>query len=356
MACKWKNGKDVNGLAAEKLKDGDVKGSDGYAAFVKEHQEGNLEGFKKTCGLVIAESKKKCRDGCATRWNAVATKRDSCDEKCESVYANFDRSCQSKVDNLDKVFAQKRAKAGEQKTCYEGHCKEFPMVWMKTEEKEQKDEVKSQCEKRCTEKNIKIACETKWAADIDFVRVKIDSDCAEKSGVSECFKGKKDSVSADYDKCKSEAKGVCDKAYTECTKKGNADKNFKDAKAFCDDRKNVCAKQADENCENENRSNLNKAEAECNKKAGKELTKCRDDGLDKLKKDSEKKCIDKRKPTCKKDCNGSCEVGKMKECLLKLESKDDPGKMFCEDFWTLLHNAAEADPVTGDPITLLSLP
>jgi len=356
MACKWKNGKDVAGLASEKLKDGEVEGADGYNAFVKKTQAGNVEGLKKSCGLVIAESKKKCRDGCATKWNAMATKRDSCDEKCVSVYANFDRSCKSKVDNLEKVFAQKRAMAGAQKQCYEGHCKEFPMVWMKTKESEQKAEVKTQCDKRCTDKNIKVGCETKWAAEIDFVSAEVNSDCAEKSGVSKCIKGKKDSVSADYDKCKSKAKGVCDKAYTECTTKSNADKNFKDAKAFCDDRKNVCAKQADENCLNENRANINKAEAECNKKAGKELTKCQDEGLDKLKKSSESKCIEKRKPTCKKDCKESCEVGKMKECLLKLESEDDPGKMFCEDFWTLLHNAAETDPVTGDPITLLSLP
>jgi len=354
MACKWKNGKDVAGLASEKLKDGEVEGADGYNAFVKKTQAGNVEGLKKSCGLVIAESKKKCRDGCATKWNAMATKRDSCDEKCVSVYANFDRSCKSKVDNLDKVFAQKRAKAGEQKTCYVGHCKEFPMVWMKPKEKDQKDEVKTQCDKRCTDKNIKIGCSTKWAAEIDFVSAKVNSDCAEASGVSDCIEGKKSSVSGKYDKCKSKTKGDCDKAHATCSKKGNTDKNFKDAKGFCDDRKTMCLKQADENCLDENKANLAKAEGECKAKASKALTKCQDDKLDKLEKDSEKKCIAKRGPSCKTDCQASCEVGKMKKCLLALKTEDDPGKLFCNDMWGLLHGTAEVDPVTGDPISLLS--
>jgi hypothetical protein len=356
MACKWKNGKDVNGLAAEKLKDGEVEGADGYAAFVKETQAKNVVGLRKSCGLIISESKKKCRDGCAASWNQVAQKRNDCDEKCVSVYDNFERSCESKADNLQKVYAQKSAKAAAQKQCYEGHCKEFPMVWMKEKEADQKSEVKTQCDKRCTKENVKIGCQEKWAAEIDYVSVKVNSDCAEKSGVSKCLDGKKKDVSAAYDKCKADTKKTCGDAYKTCTDKGNADKNFKDAKAFCDDRKEVCSKQAEENCQNDNRAALFKAESECNKKAGKELTKCQDDTLKKLETDSEKKCIDKRTPTCKKDCQGSCEVGKMKKCLANLKTDDNPGKVFCQDFWRMLHSSAEVDPVTGDPISLLANP
>merc|ERR1719162_879864 len=155
MACKWKHGKDVNGAAAEKLKNGDIEGADGYAAEVKLTQAGNVKGLKKACGLIIAEHEQTCRAGCATRNSGigfskikeqyaegVGVKRDACDDKCVKTYATFESRCSSQADNLEKVYNQKSSVAAAQKQCYEGHCKEFPMVWMKADEKAQNAEVK----------------------------------------------------------------------------------------------------------------------------------------------------------------------------------------------------------------------
>jgi len=356
MACKWKHGKDVNGLAAEALKNGEVEGADGYASHVKNTQAKNVKGLEKSCGLIVASQKQKCRQGCATRWNAQATERNGCDAKCVTVYANFESSCMKKAEDLEKVYEQKSSKAAGQKQCYEGLCKEFPMVWMKAEEKDQKAEVTTQCESRCTDENVKAGCMKKWALEVDFVSSSIASDCAEKSGVTACFDKKKGTTSADYDKCKTTTAASCDKDHSECTKKGNTDNTFKDAAAFCDDRKKQCQKQSDEKCLSENKAALRKAKSSCEKEAATKYTSCNDDALGKKEEASMKKCIADRGPTCKKDCAGKCQVEKMNKCLLMHKSEDDPGQMFCKDFWNLLHTSSEVDPVTGNPIVLLASP
>merc|ERR1719498_887607 len=252
MACSWKHGKDVSGLAAEKLKNGEVEGADGYAAHVKQTQAKNVKGLEKACGLIVADHQKQCRQGCASRWNSNIEERNGCDKKCVTVYTNFETSCMQKADNLEKVYEQKMSKAAGQKQCYEGHCKEFPMVWMKADEKEMKEEVTTQCESRCTDDNVKAGCMKKWALEVDFVSSSIAADCAEKSGVSACFDKKKSTTSADYDKCKSTSKATCDKDHTDCTAKGKDGK----AKAFCDDRKKLCQEQSDEKCLDENKAAL----------------------------------------------------------------------------------------------------
>merc|ERR1719456_1861546 len=105
----------------------------------------------------------------------------------------------------------------------------------------------------------------------------IRSDCAEKSGVKTCFDEKKTSASEGYDKCQTTTKGKCDEAYTDCKTKGKVDKTFKDAKAFCDDRKKMCEKQGNKNCLDDNKSGLEKAEGKCKEKAGKEFETCQED-------------------------------------------------------------------------------
>jgi len=350
MACKWKHGKDVNGLAAEKLKNGDVVGADGYHQEVQDLQTKNVKGLEKACGLIVAGQKEKCRKGCATRWNANAKERNGCDGKCVTVYKNFEVSCMQKADNLEKVYEQKTAKAAGQKQCYEGFCKEFPMVWMKAEEKEMNAEVETQCKSRCTDENVKAGCMKKWALEVDFITSSVAADCSEKSGVKTCFDKKKTDVSTAYDKCKTTTKASCDKDHTECGKKRGEEP---DAKAFCDDRKKMCQKQSDKKCLDENKAGLDDAQSVCEKEAGKEFSTCKNDALSKKETVAMKECIADRGPKCKDDCAGKCKVEKMNQCLLHLRSEDDPGKMFCKDFWQLLHTSSEVDPVTGNPIVLL---
>lgn len=349
MACKWKNGKDVFGAGKEALKKGKVDGADGYASFVKDLQAKNVKGLQRSCGMVVAEQKKQCRDGCAERWNAITAKRDECDEKCVKLYANFETSCMAKADGLVNVYKQKAAKAAGQKQCYEGHCKEFPMVWMKAEESEMKTAVTDQCKKRCTKDAIKSQCQKKWAVQVDMATAEVHSKCAEDSGVSDCFNKKKADTSKDYDKCKGDTEKSCGKDFDDCKKKGNTDKTFKDAEAFCTDRKKMCLDQADKKCVSENKAAINKAEKECEAEASKEMATCEDEALDKREKDAEKKCIADRTPTCKDDCKGMCQITKMNDCLKVMQEQEDPGKLFCQDFWDMLHASSEIDPITGNP-------
>merc|ERR1740138_507014 len=201
----------------------------------------------------------------------------------------------SKADNPKKVFAQKSAKAASQKQCYEGHCKEFPMVWMKADEAAMKKEVETQCKDMCTDDNVKAGCQKQWALEVDMITATVASECAEKSGMKKCFDKEKETVSADYKKCKSKMESDCGKAYDECKTKGKVDKTFKDAKAFCDDRKKMCEKQGNENCISDNKKGLDKAEGKCKEKE-----------LDKQEKDAEKKCIAETGPKCKGECKGKC--------------------------------------------------
>merc|ERR1719375_3020745 len=274
MACSWKHGKDVSGLAAEKLKNGEVDGADGYAAHMKQTQAKNVKGLEKACGLIVADHQKQCRQGCASRWNSNIEERNGCDKKCVTVYTNFETSCMQKADNLEKVYEQKMAKAAGQKQCYEGHCKEFPMVWVKAEESEMKTAVTDQCKKRCTKDAIKSQCQKKWAVQVDMATAEVHSKCAEDSGVSDCFNKKKADTSKDYDKCKGDTEKSCGKDFDDCKKKGNTDKTFKDAEAFCTDRKKMCLDQADKKCVSENKAAINKAEKECEAEASKEMATC----------------------------------------------------------------------------------
>lgn len=350
MACKWKNGKDVFGEGAEALKKGKVDGAAGYEKYVTDLQAKNVKGLERACGMIVGEGKKNCRDGCAARWNALARKRDACDEKCVSLYASFESSCKSKADSLEKVYHQKAAKAEGQKQCYKGFCSEFPQVWMKSEAAEMEKEVETQCKDRCTEDNIKLGCQQKWAVEIDFVTAEVNTKCTEDSGVSKCMGEKTEKTKSDFDKCKKDkVEGECGKAFDECKSKGKTDKTFKDAEAFCTDRKKMCVKQTNEKCLKDNNAALDKAEADCKKEAGNALEKCTEDELKSREEKAEKKCIDEKKPTCDADCKGKCQVTKMNDCLKVLENEDDPGKLFCTDFYDMLHHSAEIDPITGDP-------
>jgi len=351
MACEWKNGKDVNGAAAEKLKDGDISGADGYAQEVKDIQAMNVQNLEGACGMIISESKKDCRDGCAARWNAITGKRQDCDAKCVSVYANFDRSCKSKADNLVKVYNQKSQKAAAQKACYEGHCKEFPQVWMKSSTKEMTDEVKAQCntkDGRCTKAKIKTGCEGKWALNVGYVTAEVASKCAEDSGMTKCMDKKKGKATTAYDKMKADDKKKCTADHKSCA----AESGRKNADAFCEDRRKMCQDQSDAKCLKANKADLKAGESKCEDEDKEALTKCEGDELDKREAVAVKKCQDETAPKCETECAGKCEVPKMKNCLEMLYQKDDPGKVFCQDFWQLLHQTAETDPVTGDPIDM----
>mmetsp|Transcript_91585 Transcript_91585/g.262363 ORF Transcript_91585/g.262363 Transcript_91585/m.262363 type:complete len:418 (+) Transcript_91585:99-1352(+) len=353
IACKWKHGKDVDGATSEALKKGKVDGP-GAMVFKKGIQKDNLQGLTSACGMVVASGEGKCRQGCADRWGKAMGKRNACDGKCVASYDQFESRCKAKVANLEKVYEMKVTAENSRNTCYNGHCKEFPQVWMKATEADMTTEVETQCKKRCTPEQITARCETKWTLQVDFLRDSVKSKCAAESGVTDCFTTKTADVSAAYDKCSSEGKTTCETQATECSTKGNADKSLKQAGEFCAERKKMCLEQVDTNCLADNKAGLGEAEGECEAEAKTAFEKCEDDALAAKETESLSLCNSDLTPKCLEDCGKKCDVATMQTCLTNLKSKSDPAEEFCTDFWKLLHESSEIDPITGDPIVLLS--
>merc|ERR1712008_278546 len=340
MACKWKNGKDVNGLAASKLK----------AAT----QAKNVQQLKAACGNIVGSGKKKCRQGCAARWGVAMTKRATCDDKCVESYDYFESECLTKAGNLAQVYKMKLDRTAARKQCHEGNCPNIPTTWMMTKQEDMTGEVEKQCKSQCDEKGIKAQCEKKWLAEVDLVLPSVESTCFADSKAKECFGKKKTSAKDDQKKCATGGEKTCKEQAEKCNKKGNTDKTFKDAKGFCDERKTMCEEQVTKKCNKEFKTALDDGQAECEKADEKNLADCKEKTL----KEQEDKAMDKCKktqgPKCDKKCKEACDTKAMGKCLKNLESKTDEAEIFCKDFWKLLHDSAEMDPMTGDPIVLLS--
>lgn len=353
MACKWKHGKDVHGAAVAKGKSGDFVDQKQVVAFKEELRSKNVRQLANACGSIVGSGKGKCRQSCGDRWGQLMGKRSACDGKCVAVYKAFESGCRSKAANLEKVYAMKVQMATSRERCYEGHCGKIPTVWMKADAAAMNSEVTKQCDNQCTEKRIKTRCDQKWQLEVDFVRGDIENKCFEESTVVSCFDTEKGTISTDYDTCVSKDKGTCDTQFDECKTKGKADANFKSAKEFCEKRKEMCVEQVDKSCLKENKEALDKAKAKCEKEGKDGEDKCVDEKMTAKETEVVDKCKTDLPPKCKADCKKSCEVDKMQSCLSNL-SDDDPSEAFCTDFWHLLHESGEVDPMTGDPIVLLS--
>lgn len=132
-----------------------------------------------------------------------------------------------------------------------------------------------------------------------------------------------------------------------------ATRGKKDGKAFCDDRKNLCEEQVDENCLADHKKGLESAQKKCEDADSDRQNKCESEELGKLKEESMTKCRKDKTPKCEDDCKGKCNVEGLTGCLANLKSNHDATEDFCKDFWRLLHESSEVDPVTGTPIVLL---
>eukprot|EP00929_Paragymnodinium_shiwhaense_P031414 TRINITY_DN17601_c0_g1_i1.p1 TRINITY_DN17601_c0_g1~~TRINITY_DN17601_c0_g1_i1.p1 ORF type:complete len:435 (-),score=179.99 TRINITY_DN17601_c0_g1_i1:152-1405(-) len=353
MACKWKHGKDVNGLAAEKLKAGELAG-DEVEGFKKDVHSKNLQGVKSACGMIVANGRKNCRQGCADRWGTVKDKRAECDKACVDTYAKFEKRCTAQADNLEKVYEMKIGQAAARKQCYEGHCDGFPTVWMKTDAAGMEEERTKQCENKCTEDAIKITCRQKWQLEVDFIMGDITSKCFEEGKVKECYKGKETEAGTTQETCSTDGKKSCEDAFTKCETDGKTSDNFKSAAEFCADRKKMCEEQVVEKCLAEHKKELETAQKTCESEDAERMKTCESEKLEEKQKGEEEKCIGEKTPKCPEDCAAKCPVDKLEGCLKNLEGSGDASEAFCEDFWNLLHQSSEVDPVTGNPIVLLS--
>lgn len=351
LACKAKHGKDVNGLAAEKLKEGSIS-ADEVTEFKKKTQKENMNDLRKACGSIVAKGEGPCRQRCSDGFGDRMEKRNECDKKCVQAYGKFEDSCLKKAQNLEKVYEMKHMAASARKTCHEGHCSIFPTVWM-MDEADQKAEVDKGCEARCTEDSIKASCEKKWALEVDFKIGAIRSECFANSKAKECYDDKAATVSTEQETCASDGAATCETQFTECTSKGETDANHKEGAEFCEERKKMCESQVTDSCLKEHKKGLDAAQKECEKESAEEMKTCEQDTLEAKETEELDACIAEKGPKCTEDCNKDCNVEEMNACLGKLDNHDT-SEMFCQDFWHLLHESSEVDPTTGNPIVLLA--
>jgi len=310
--------------------------------------------LKESCGLIVASGEKTCRQGCQDRYGKWMTKRDKCDTKCETAYDNFENLCKGKAENLAIVFDTKQGAAAASKQCYEGHCKEYPSVWIMEDETAMNTEVTARCNTWCSPAAIKTRCEQRWTLEVDFKLPNITTTCFEMGSVGDCYNAKKTPADTYHGTCVSGGEGECDSQHTNCTSEGNASANFKEAKEFCDQRQHMCKKQTTAHCLDNYTSVLNEAKADCEASGEAELKACEETQFNLQETAHLNNCTAERTPECQSDCkNNRCNVMNMTSCLKNLPSTANMTKEFCTDFWGLLHSSSEVDPVTGDPIVLL---
>jgi len=352
MACKWKHGKDIQGLKAHEMRKNGLSAKEGLE-IERDLQTQGLAGLAKACGAIVAQGKGKCRQGCADRWGKVAQQRDACDEKCVISYGRFESRCKGQVSNLEKVYAMKQTLAQARTQCYRGHCAKFPTVWTKVDKASMQDELGERCEGHCIANQVKVRCEKKWQLEVDFLRDGIRTQCHEEGLVAACFKGNQTTLSTKHDTCVSEGKATCDAQFVAC-QAGNQKGGIAASEDFCGRRKTMCLEQVSKHCSDEHGRALTKAKAGCEEYGAEALVICMEDRLNQREAQEVQQCIDATTPKCNEDCKRACDVTQMSSCLANLRSQLDPAQEFCEGFWTLLHHSAEVDPVTGDPIVLLS--
>lgn len=353
LACKWKHGKDVNGLTAEKLKNGEIS-RDETVDFKKEKQAQNVQYLKEACGRIVAQNQGKCRQNCAARWGVAKGKRAECDKKCVTVYTNFEKSCISKAEDLKMVYDSKLKAASARKQCRQGHCAEIPSVWMKDSEADMKTEAEAQCGNQCTADKVKLTCDRKWLLQVDFLTPSVKSACFSEGKAKTCFDGEKATASTAHGQCTSSGKGTCDSQFTKCKQDGKTDATFKDAQAFCDERKKMCEAQVTKQCEEEHKKALEAGKDKCMKADASAFETCVTTKLGEQETAEKSKCVTETTASCPKDCLAKCNVASLNQCLGNLKSNSDEAEMFCENFWRMLRESSELDPATGDPVVFLA--
>jgi len=355
IACRWKHDKDVHGLASHKLQkafDAGKKATTGeHNEFMKSIHAKNVEELNMACGQVVAVGLKKCRLGCQERHHNQMDDREKCDTACEDSYKKFEGTCKSKADDLETIYKAEMTALAAKQGCLEEHCAKFPTVYTKEKGEEQKKEVDDRCKTYCEEDKVKVRCEGKFALQADMMVADIKAECnAEHGSNADCLKEKKADVEAADEKCVAD-KDTCASQHDECMGSGPEGQ----VKATCDARKKMCEEQVTERCQAEFKAGLEKATKECESETEEATEKCQDETMKKKEEEEVKACVEGGQPKCDKDCHKKCDVDKMNTCLDAFAPGDsNPTNDFCKAFWGFLKDSSEQDPVTGDPIVLLS--
>lgn len=355
IACRWKHDKDVHGLASHKLKKAAEEGKTAttaeHNAFLKSIHAKNVKELEMACGKVDAVGMKKCRQGCQDRHHDQMEDRDKCDTACEKSYKKFESTCKSKADDLNTIYDMEMTTLAAKQGCLKDHCEKFPTVYTKEKGDAQKKEVDERCEKYCTEDNVKVRCEQKFALESDMMQADIKAKCNEKHGsTSDCLGEKKEDLKAEDEKCTGD-KEKCASQHDECMGAGEADQ----VQATCDARKKMCEEQVTEACLKKFKAGLEAATEACGDETAEATEKCEEETMKEKEEEEVKSCVEGGVPKCDKDCHKKCDVEGMNTCLDALAPGDqDPTNDFCNAFWGFIRDSSQIDPVTGDPIALLS--
>lgn len=352
IACKWQHGKDVQGEAAEKLRNGEITADD-YDDYIMKTQTDNLKDMKQSCGMIVAKGKAKCRTGCGDRWGSNMAEKGSCDTKCVTVYDRFEKECETKADHLESVYAIKLKQTAIKQQCYEGWCSEFPQVWM-MDETAAKAEVDNSCVNRCTPTNVQYECDQEWRLEVDFIRASVTSSCNSQGQVETCFNTKKETASATESSCSQQGNSTCSQQFETCKTQGNVGNSPAEAEAFCIERKKMCEAKSWRTCHEAFVAELDSAKIECEQADASSLNTCVEDGMTTQKNEHSQTCLSEKSTSCNADCHQKCQVDEMMQCLAETKAEADPADDFCKDFWRLLHETSEVDPVTGNPIVFIS--
>lgn len=349
IACSWKHGEDIDSEVHSMIDDGHIKADkDEIEKAKKDIQKENMLGLARACGSTVAVGKGKCRQGCSRRWGKAMHNRTACDGKCVKSYDNFEKDCKSKVGNLENVYELEMKATEARRHCFEGHCAEFPTIWTKSES-QREGALSSVCSNRCTDEQIAARCENRWILQVDFKRSAVRAKCSGENEIRTCFDKKKAEHSTAYDTCVSDGNGACDTQHQDCKEKSG-----EQGDGFCKSRKSECTEQVSKNCLGEHKNSLETAQEKCEHDAALSLDACESDALTKKRDEEIAKCKAELAPKCDSDCHKACGLSKMGQCLKRLESNHDPSQEFCEDLWRLFRDSSDVDPITGDPIVLLS--
>merc|ERR1719171_2297343 len=117
----------------------------------------------------------------------MIAERDACDAKCVKTYNSFEKKCLGKSDELKDIYKTTAKLVEAKKKCYTSWCAEFPTIHVMSNKKDMTKERKKRCEDYCDKDKIEMRCQKKFQLEIDFVMAGIKSECAEESGIGECF-------------------------------------------------------------------------------------------------------------------------------------------------------------------------
>jgi len=355
IACRFKHKTDIRGLAESRMR------AEGWEAeefqdFISDVQKENVETMKESCGLISADSWKRCREGCSNRWHAkegtnkFTAEKETCIGLCEKKHKDWKVDCEGQSENLKNLYTVHQTDALKGSSCQNLHCRRFPDI-LTGETKEDMEKTRDEnCGKECTPERITRKCKQKYLMEKDFKLMDFEDECHQEKKVDleTCQKELEGKVSTDHTQCESDLKATCGSQYDECVGKGDQGRE-----AFCSSRQNLCEEQVTAECLGKHKKALEEGADTCVDTFDTDKKACVKERITKDETESLKKCEENDGPECDTTCKEKCNVDDLQSCLGELASTAGATDAFCNNLWDWLYASEEVNPKTGDPAPLL---